>query len=181
MLVGPATRAAAEEIFEWGPSQDIPVPSGAKPLSGSYLVGARPRPAAEAGRRRLAARATLVGRDAELAVLTDAVRAAVAGTGGAVVLVGDPGLGKTRLVWRVPEVLHGLGGGGVGAAAAVAGGPRCLVCLVYSVTGPTSSSSAASSGHPWRPGEAVLRPALEFGCARRDRARTATSCPCWRT
>jgi hypothetical protein len=26
VLVGPATRTAGEEIFEWGPSQDIPVP-----------------------------------------------------------------------------------------------------------------------------------------------------------
>ena len=39
VLVGPATRAAAEEIFEWGPGQDVPVPSGASPLSGSYLAG----------------------------------------------------------------------------------------------------------------------------------------------
>ena len=57
VLVAPATRAAAEEIFEWGPPQDIPVPSGDDPVRGSYLVGARPRPDAESGRRRLAARA----------------------------------------------------------------------------------------------------------------------------
>lgn len=86
-LVGPSTRAAAEEFFKWGPSQDIPMPSGTHPPSGSYLVGARPRSVAEAGRRRLAARATLVGRRAELAVLTGAVRAAVAGKGWAVVVI----------------------------------------------------------------------------------------------
>ena len=118
VLVGPTTRTAAEEIFEWGPSQDIPVPSGPRPLRASYLVGARPGSDAEAGRRRLAARATLVGRGAELAVLTDAVRAAVAGTGGAVVVAGDPGIGKTRLIWECRKFFMGwVGAASTGAAA----------------------------------------------------------------
>ena len=55
VLVGPATRTAAEEIFEWGPSQDIPVPSGASPLSGELSrrgaarIGRRGRPASPGG------------------------------------------------------------------------------------------------------------------------------------
>jgi DNA-binding CsgD family transcriptional regulator/tetratricopeptide (TPR) repeat protein len=41
--------------------------------------------------------ATLTGRSGELAVLHDAVRAAAGGVGGAMFLLGEPGIGKTRL------------------------------------------------------------------------------------
>jgi predicted ATPase len=40
----------------------------------------------------------LIGRDGELAVLSDALRAARDGTGQAVLVAGDAGIGKTRLV-----------------------------------------------------------------------------------
>ena len=43
-------------------------------------------------------RAALIGRDAELRVLDTALRDAVEGRGSVVVLTGDAGLGKTRLV-----------------------------------------------------------------------------------
>jgi DNA-binding SARP family transcriptional activator len=113
VLVGPATRAATEEIFEWGPGQDLALTPGAQPVSASYLIGPRARPLAEAGRRRLAAVAPLVGREAELALLTEAVRATVSGSGGAVVVVGEPGLGKTRLVAECRNYFMGW----VGAAS----------------------------------------------------------------
>jgi DNA-binding SARP family transcriptional activator/tetratricopeptide (TPR) repeat protein/class 3 adenylate cyclase len=43
-------------------------------------------------------RAPLVGRDAELKALTDAVAAVSTGIGGIVTIVGEPGIGKSRLV-----------------------------------------------------------------------------------
>ena len=55
VLVGPATRTAAEEIFEWGPSQDIPVPSGRQPAQrelsrrGAARIGRRGRPSSPGG------------------------------------------------------------------------------------------------------------------------------------
>ena len=39
----------------------------------------------------------LVGRDAELAVLDSLIAQAAVGAGGAVLLCGEPGIGKTRL------------------------------------------------------------------------------------
>ena len=43
-------------------------------------------------------RAALIGRDAEMRVVETALRQAVEGQGSVVVLTGDAGLGKTRLV-----------------------------------------------------------------------------------
>ena len=89
VLVGPATRAATEGIFEWGPSEDVVVTPGAKPLAATYLVGPRPRSAAETGRRRLAAKAPLVRPGGRAGGgLRQAVQATVAGRGGAVLVVG---------------------------------------------------------------------------------------------
>ncbi len=98
VLVGAATRRATEGIFESGPVLDVPLSPGTERLAATYLVQPRASPAAEPGRRRLAAQAPLVGRDTELTVLTQAVRATVSGRGGVVVVTGEPGVGKTRLI-----------------------------------------------------------------------------------
>ena len=100
VLVGPATRAATEGLFEWGPSEDVVTSPGAKPLAATYLERPKARPAGQAGRRALARGAPLVGRQAELANLRDAVRDATAGKGGVVLVAGEAGLGKTRLVYE---------------------------------------------------------------------------------
>ena len=159
VLVGPATRAAAEEIFEWGPAQDIPVPSGDDPVRGSYLVGARPRPDAESGRRRLAARAALVGRGVELAVLTDAVRAVVAGRGGAVVVVAEPGIGKTRLVGDCRKFFMGWVGATSGRLPLWLEG-RCASYASSTPYGAYQQLLCRFIGAPLEAGEAVVRPAL---------------------
>ena len=159
VLVGPSTRAAAEEIFDWGPNQDIGMSSGTHPLSGSYLVGAKPRSEAEAGRRRLAARATLVGRHAERAVLTEAVREAVAGKGGAVVLTGEPGIGKTRLVGECRKFFMGWVGAASGRLPLWLEG-RCASYASSTPYGAYQQLLCRFIGAPLETGEAVLRPAL---------------------
>ena len=98
VLAGPGTRAATEGLFEWGSTEEVAIPPGTKPLVGSYLERPKARPLGQAGRRSLAGRAPLVGRRAELAVLHDILREATAGKGGVLQVVGEPGLGKTRLV-----------------------------------------------------------------------------------
>ncbi len=47
----------------------------------------------------------LVGRDAEMALLRERWKQATLGTGQAVLLSGEPGIGKSRLVWELKEEL----------------------------------------------------------------------------
>src|SRR5712671_1642813 len=86
-LVGPVTRAAAGHLFAWG--DEIP---GSGPAT--YLGPPMPRIAGH----RLRPGGPLVGRQAELAALGTALREAARGHGSVVLLTGEPGLGKTRLV-----------------------------------------------------------------------------------
>jgi adenylate cyclase len=83
-LVGPVTRAAAGHLFSWGADEQ----------AASYLDA----PLAAGGQLRVGARGPIVGRRTELAALDTALREAIAGRGGVVLLRGDPGLGKTRLI-----------------------------------------------------------------------------------
>ncbi len=83
-LIGPVTRAAAGHLFSWGADEQ----------AASYLDA----PLAAGGQLRLGARGPIVGRRAELAALDTALREAIAGRGGVVLLRADPGLGKTRLI-----------------------------------------------------------------------------------
>jgi DNA-binding SARP family transcriptional activator len=113
VLVGPATLVAVEGIFELGGAEQVAVAAGESSVSARYLERPRPRPIGGAARRRLVGGATLVGRDGELTALREAVRDATTGRGGVVVLVGEPGLGKTRLVQECRNLFMGW----VGAAS----------------------------------------------------------------
>ena len=96
VLVGPATQAATGHLFNWGAQEKVTLAPEAGPLIASYLDA--PRATAAPRLPRLGGRAPLAGRHAELRLLEGALREAVAGRGGVVVLTGEPGLGKTRLV-----------------------------------------------------------------------------------
>lgn len=98
VLVGPATRAATAGLFEWGVTEEVTTPGGGKPVTASYLERPRARPAGQVSRRGLAGSAPLVGRSAEFSLLRAALKGATTGKGGVVLITGEPGLGKTRLV-----------------------------------------------------------------------------------
>ena len=93
-LVGPVTRAATGHLFTWGAIEQVT--AGPAPLTATYLGEPRPR---AAGRPiRPGGRGPLVGRRAELTALGTALREAARGHGSVVLVTGEPGLGKTRLV-----------------------------------------------------------------------------------
>ena len=93
-LVGPVTLAATEHLFTWGASERIA--AGPAPVTATYL--GKPRPGATGRRLGPGGRGLLVGRQAELAALGMALREAARGHGSVVLVTGEPGLGKTRLV-----------------------------------------------------------------------------------
>jgi class 3 adenylate cyclase/tetratricopeptide (TPR) repeat protein len=98
VLVGPATRAAAGGSFIWGPTEEVATSPALKGVLASYLERPTARPKGHVGRRSLAGSAPVVGRDAELAALHEVLRLVTAGKGQVVLITGEPGFGKTRLV-----------------------------------------------------------------------------------
>lgn len=112
VLVGPESRAVTAHLFRWGTPVELPVSPDAKPMVATYLDA--PRATAAERRPRLGGSAPLTGRQAELRVLDTALRAAVAGRGQVVLLTGEPGLGKTRLVLEARNRLIGWVGAGSG-------------------------------------------------------------------
>src|SRR4029453_18002940 len=103
ILLTQATLSLAEGYVQGTPLGPMPVKGVAAPVDVFELVGA------SGIRRRLQAMAArgltrFVGRDTELAALVQALERARAGQGQVVAVVGEAGVGKSRLVY---ECLHG--------------------------------------------------------------------------
>jgi class 3 adenylate cyclase len=98
VLVGPETRAAAEGLFDWGAPQLVPVPTNAEPLRATYLERPRARPNSFGRPKSLLKKTPLMGREPEMRGLLHALQDVESGQGGVVVVSGEPGLGKTRML-----------------------------------------------------------------------------------
>ena len=158
VLVGPATRAATEDLFEWGPTDEVELTKDVEPLVASYLESPKARAAGR--QRRLGGRGPLVGRQAELEVLGTALREAAQGRGSVVVLVGEPGLGKTRLVQDCRDRFMAWVGAGSGRLPLWLEG-RCASYASSTPYGLYQQLLAAWVGVVPDQGEEVVRPALE--------------------
>ncbi len=114
ILVGELTHALTSWAFDYRKLPRLTVKGKAEPLTAYECLGAR------AGRRRAPGKAAtagspLVGRDREIALLREQGERVLAGKGGIVTIVGEPGIGKSRLVAeairaRPPEELRWLEG-----------------------------------------------------------------------
>jgi DNA-binding SARP family transcriptional activator/ATP/maltotriose-dependent transcriptional regulator MalT len=94
---GPELRRLQTAVLAQDPSLDWqPAPAAGTVTAPARLVPAGPPPAAPPPTAEPSA-PPLVGRSAELLHLRDTLRQAAAGHGGAMVLVGEPGAGKTTL------------------------------------------------------------------------------------
>ncbi len=166
VLVGTATRAATEGIFEWGPTEEVAPADSAKPVVGSYLERPKARSVGYRGQSKLAGHARLVGRQDEVAVLDKALRDAVSGPGsssgaGSVVfIVGDPGLGKTRLMQECRKRFMAWVGAGTGRLPLWLEG-RCASYASSTPYGLYQQLLSSWVGVAPEEGEEVVRPALE--------------------
>jgi class 3 adenylate cyclase/tetratricopeptide (TPR) repeat protein len=96
------TLRLAEGYFEVRSLGLVPVKGLEQPIDAYELIGARPR------RARFHTAATrgltrFVGRDNELEVLSQALARTEAARGQVIAIVGDAGVGKSRLVWEVTQ------------------------------------------------------------------------------
>jgi predicted ATPase/class 3 adenylate cyclase len=96
VLVGEATYSTVEPLFEWGERRLLMLKGKPEPVSAREAIralGVRGKPRGLRG-----AEARLIGRVGELGAIQEVVKRAVSGSGAALFIVGDPGLGKSRLL-----------------------------------------------------------------------------------
>jgi DNA-binding SARP family transcriptional activator/DNA-binding CsgD family transcriptional regulator len=129
-----AAVLAQDSWLDWRPGAAAAVvrPDAAPGPAGPHLAGSWP---AEGSPGRL-----LVGRDPELAHLRGRLRRAAAGHGGAVVLVGEPGAGKTTLAEAAADL--------AAAAGITAAWGRCLDAASTPAYWPWSQVLRALPGGP---------------------------------
>ncbi len=98
VLVGPRTYRRARHAFLFEPREPLRLRGKAGHLQTYELVGPRPAPEHRAGLAERGIRSPLIGRDAELEALVSRLGRLAAGEGGLVAVLGDAGVGKTRLL-----------------------------------------------------------------------------------
>ena len=106
VVIADGTRRLLGELFELRELEPIRLKGFADPVSGFQVLGERP-----AGSRFEARQSgrppPMVGRDQELALVLERWRQAAAGEGQAVLLVGEAGIGKSRLVQATLDAVAG--------------------------------------------------------------------------
>ena len=103
ILVGPNTYRLTALQFEFESLPSIRVKGKSEPVPIFHLLRLKAEPGSPRGIEGL--RSPLIGRDAVLAQLQTAVRALRAGHGSTVALIGEAGLGKSRLVAEARQTL----------------------------------------------------------------------------
>jgi len=111
VLVTEDTRRFIAPLFDTKAIGPIEVKGRAEPVRVYQVHGAKARPGQLRGLAVAGLESPMVGRDAELATLLQLCDAVRAGLGRAVLLIGEPGLGKTRLIseWRIAAARMGHG------------------------------------------------------------------------
>lgn len=104
IIVGESTRQATARFFEYEPAGAVTAKGKATPLRTYRFLRPADALTSDAARQR-----ALVGRARERDSVVAAVQRLKAGGGGVVGIVGDPGIGKTRLLTEAREVARNAG------------------------------------------------------------------------
>ncbi len=105
IFVGPDTYRLTAPLFEFEALEPIQVKGKTDPVQVYRLLGTKAAP--DRVRGIVGLESPLVGRKAEFRALQEAVDQVRAGVGGIVTLVGEAGLGKSRLVAEIRELQFG--------------------------------------------------------------------------
>ena len=96
VLVADSTRRSVETLFDWGETREIELKGKAEPVAVAVATGVRAGAVSMRGLEGVQAR--FVGRAAELDEAADLVRSVAEGSGGILIVSGEPGIGKSRLL-----------------------------------------------------------------------------------
>lgn len=96
VMVGPATHHLVDALFEWGPPIELQLKGKAEPVVAHRAARARARPSR--ARRSGGADIPLVGRSRELGVALSALDGLGHDEGGLLLIVAEPGMGKSRIL-----------------------------------------------------------------------------------
>jgi ABC-type oligopeptide transport system substrate-binding subunit/class 3 adenylate cyclase len=99
VLVDDATRHAVERLFEWGELQELELKGKSEPVAAWPVTGVGAAPQRSTGMET-----RLVGRSRELGLGREALEALRSGRGGVLVVAGDAGIGKSRLLDELREL-----------------------------------------------------------------------------
>jgi adenylate cyclase len=106
IYVGPLTYRLTHHAFEFEPIGDLTLKGKAEPLPTYRLLGPRDVPRPKRGLESLGLMTPMIGRDDELAQLLVAFRNTLDGYAQVVRLVGEAGVGKSRLLRSFFETLE---------------------------------------------------------------------------
>ncbi len=102
VLVDDATHRSVEGLFEWGEALELDLKGKSDPVAAWPAAGVAADGRAQRGLPGVETR--LVGRSRELGLGREALEALRAGRGGVLVIAGDAGIGKSRLVDELREL-----------------------------------------------------------------------------
>jgi ABC-type oligopeptide transport system substrate-binding subunit/class 3 adenylate cyclase len=102
VLVDDATHRAVEGLFEWGDRQELELKGKSEGVVAWPVAGVAAAGRTQRGLPGVETR--LVGRSRELGLGREALEALRAGRGGVLVVAGDAGIGKTRLLNELREL-----------------------------------------------------------------------------
>lgn len=105
IIVGPNTHRLTASLFDFEMLPPVRLKGKLEPMAVHRLLGIKSAP--EPARGIAGLRSPMVGRDSELQMLVDSVAALNARKGGVIALLGEAGLGKSRLVAEVRQATSG--------------------------------------------------------------------------
>ncbi|HZT54098.1 MAG TPA: adenylate/guanylate cyclase domain-containing protein, partial [Gaiellaceae bacterium] len=107
VLVDDATHRAVERLFEWGDARELELKGKGEPVTAWPVAGIAAEGRTQRGLPGVETR--LVGRSRELGLGREALDGLQAGRGGVLVVSGDPGIGKSRLLLELRALAERTG------------------------------------------------------------------------